>query len=259
MRIATRFIVKPGDLFGNFEGTEFNERVRKIVSPTPDVAPGACMLGGTLAEHVPAVHVSGLGMYGEKFPFCRVTHHATVRTVYLTWEGEPNKNKHDHIEVCVLLRPDWATLRYGTPKGEQYDEEPTWVEFQPVEHVVSLRGIYIEWFRRGMDSFTAKDVAEWLAEKSGRDFLRGPQHQRAARLLLEGEVNVTNAMSTMIPYVRLEREGRWRYTWRYEHCEAGPAEAFARAAIWCGMDEHDVFSLVATREARTDDAIGGGK
>ena len=38
VRIATRFIVKPGDLFGNFEGTEFNERVRKIVSPTPDVA-----------------------------------------------------------------------------------------------------------------------------------------------------------------------------------------------------------------------------
>lgn len=242
VRIATRFIVKPGELFGTFRGTEWNEPVHKIVTETPDTAPGACILGGTLAENVPAVHVSGLGMYGEKFPFCRVKHHATVRTVHLAHDGTPNKNKHDKIEVCVLLRPDWATLRYGTPKGEQYDEEATWVEFQPVEYVVSLRGMFVQWFKRGTCSFTVKDVADWMADATGRAHLREPKHQRAARLLLEGVVNVTNAESTMIPYVRLERDGRWRYTWRYVHCEDGPPVAFARAAMWCGMDEHEAMA-----------------
>ena len=71
--------------------------------------------------------------------------------------------------------------------------------------------MFIQWFTRGMCSFTVKDVADWMADATGRSHLREPQHQRAARLLLEGVVNVTNADSTMIPYVRLEREGRWRY------------------------------------------------
>ena len=147
VRIATRFIVKPGELFGTFRGTEWNEPVHKIVTETPDTARARA----SLAEHwrrtcllstSAALHVR------RKFPFCRVKHHATVRTVHLAHDGTPNKNKHDKIEVCVLLRPDWATLRYGTPKGEQYDEEATWIEFQPIEYVVSLRGMFIQWFTR---------------------------------------------------------------------------------------------------------------
>lgn len=235
-RLASRFVVKAGDIFGEFEGAEFGERVRKVVTRTDNGSAGCCMLGGEMVRGLPAVHISGLGMYGEKFPFCRVVETATVRTIHLAPDGSINPCKYDRIEVCALLRPDWATLRYETPKGEQYEEQPTWPEFQPVEHIISVRGIYLHWYQRGMVTFTAADVCEWLANQHSKPYLTDAQHRRAVNLLLDGICCVTNAESTHIPYMRLIRtSGRHRYTWQYVWCEHGQEQAPTLAAEACGF------------------------
>ncbi|MBS0187096.1 MAG: hypothetical protein JSS51_03445 [Planctomycetes bacterium] len=236
-RVASRFVVKAGDMFGEFEGSAFGERVRKVVTRTDDGSAGTCMLGGEVVRGLPAVHISGLGMYGEKFPFCRVVETATVRTIHLAPDGSINPCRYDRIEVCALLRPDWATLRYGTPKGEQYEEAPTWPEFQPVEHIISVRGIYILWYKRGKTSFGARDVCEWLATHYGKPYLSDPQHRRAVNLLLDGIANVTNDKSTHIPYMRLERaSGRHHYTWRPTWMPPSAESPETLAARACGHE-----------------------
>ena len=237
MRYASRFVVKAGELFGEFKGSEFGERVRKVVTRTEDGVSGACMLGGTLVRGLPAVHVSGLGMYGEKWPFSRVVETAIVRTIHLAPDGSINPVKYDFIDVCALLRPDWPTLRYGTPKGECYEELPTWVEFQPIEHIVSIRGVYIEWYRRGMTSFTAEDVVKWLAERTGKSFLIDSQHRRAVNTLLDQVAGVSNAASTHIPNMILDRSrGRWRFAWRVTHRPPSAESAETLAARECGYE-----------------------
>ncbi len=250
-RIASRFVVKSCDMFGEFEGTEFGERVRKVVTRTENGSSGTCMLGGEIVRCLPAVHISGLGMYGEKFPFCRVVETATVRTIHLAPDGSINPCKYDRIEVCALLRPDWQTLRYETPKGEQYEAGGTWPEFQPVEHIISVRGIFIHWYQRGMVTFTAADVCDWLANQHSKPYLTDPQHRRAVNLLLDGIANVTNTASTHIPYMRLIRtSGRHRYTWQVVHCEHGHDKAPALAAEACGYAA-DMINVSLPRAANT--------
>ena len=103
VRIATRFIVKPGELFEP-SGTGVEQPVHKIVTETPDTAP-ACIL----AEHwrrTCLLSTSAAWHVRREVPLLPRQHHATVRTVHLAHDGTPNKNKHDKIEVCVLLRPD---------------------------------------------------------------------------------------------------------------------------------------------------------
>lgn len=233
-RVFTRHICKPGEVLGEFPnqwvaGAKADMRFDRLDDGDTSALD---MLGAPVCRRIPAVHISGLGIYGEKRPCMRVVEMARCRTV---WPG------HEHTPE------DYAgcILRNQCMEDERYDDEPTFPEYVDCDGCVTSRGIYKGWREHGEECFGTGDVLSWIikaAKKAdphslSKEYLREKNHARAVRLVLEEMVGYgVHGTRVGDPNIsvgaKLDRASRWTYQFRWSGNER---EARSMADAACGV------------------------
>lgn len=233
-RTFTRHIVKPGDTLGEYPnqwvaGSKADMRFDRI-----DDNSATDMLGAPVYRRCLGVHISGLGMYGEKRPCMRVVEMARCRT---TWPG--GEHRPEDYPGCIL--------RNQCMEDERYDTEPSFPEYVGCSDIITPRGIYKGWREHDEPVFGTGDVLSWIIEAErkrdpnglSREWLRDKQHARAVRLVLEEMVGYgvhgTGIGSIDISVgAKLDRCGRWAYQFRWS---GNGKEAKSLADAACGVSQ----------------------
>lgn len=227
MRMHTRHVHKPGDIFGEYPNQWVACAKADMRFVRIEDGQATDMLGAPIARRIPAVHISGLGMFGEKRPCMRVIEIARCQTVWPRGEHKP-----EDYAGCIL--------RNQFMEDDRYDDQPGFPEYVACDDVITSRGIYRGWRLHDEPVIGTGDVLSWIVaaerEKGNRfgELLRTKEQARAVRLVLEEMVGYgvhgtrVGDASTSIG-MRLERVGRWTYTFRASG-NGREARSFADAA-----------------------------
>lgn len=236
-RVHTRHIHKPGDVFGEYPNQWVACARADMRFDRMDDNAATDMLGAPVCRGVPAVHISGLGMYGEKRGCMRVVE---IASCYTTWPG--GERKPEYYRGCILRSLSMDDPADPGAWDARYDREPGFPEYVDTDSCITARGIYKGWREHGEPVMGTGDVLSWICaadrESGGLwpERFRDAQFARSVRLVLDEMVGY-GVHGTRVGYADgsigavLRRVGRWTYTFGWSG-NAKEARDFADAA--CG-------------------------